>query len=162
MTQPRLFGRQPPPRQKVNAVTRTLTRDEVVDPVTFAQYCQQVLGTAPLSLKELRALQKVLKDFFAANPKVDYALLARLVDWCRSRKRRVPTAKAVPAQLKYAWSQGHFPELDPQHAQDEDVERAITRILDTEENPEWRHRLIASVGVDTRREVLRAWRRAHQ
>lgn len=160
--QPRLYGREPI-RIKPNWLTRNLTGDDVVDPVTFAQYCQQVLGTPLPKGKEIVALRSVLRDFFAENPRVDYAMLARLVDWCRSRKKRPATVRCVPGYLRYAWSNGHFPELDPNGEQrNDDLERSIDSALEHETNDEWRRRLIGAQGIEARRGVLAAWRREHR
>lgn len=160
--QPTLYGREPV-RIKPNWLTRNLGRVDVVDPITFAQYCQQTIGTPLPKGKDVIGLRKVLKDFFEENPTVDYALLARLVDWCRSRKKRPPTAMAVPGYLRYAWAAGHFPELDPNNQErDADLEKSIDRALEHETNPEWRRRLVGAQGNEARKGVLAAWRRTHR
>lgn len=160
--QPTLYGREPV-RIKPNWLTRNLARVDVVDPITFAQYAQQTIGTPLPKGKDVIALRKVLKDFFEENPQIDYALLARLVDWCRSRKKRPASALAVPGYLRYAWAAGHFPELDPNNKdRDDDLERAIDRALEDETNPEWRRRLVGAQGNEARKGVLAAWRRMHR
>lgn len=148
---------------KPNWLTRTLTPKDVVDEITFAQYCQQVLGTPLPKAKDIPALMKAFKEFQADYPKVDWPMLIKLVHWCRNRKRRPVSAMAVLLQLKYAWSQGHFPELDPsrQNPVDENVEQSIARILDQEADPEWRRLLLGAQGMKAREEVLHAWRSSH-
>lgn len=166
-----LFPGDPIPKKKSSAtstkpnwLTRSLRPTDVVDEITFAQYCQQVLGTPLPKAKDIPALKKTFKEFHADYPRVDWPMLVKLVHWCRNRKRRPVSAMAVLGQLKYAWSQGHFPELDPsqQHRVDENTETAIARILDTEPDPQWRRLLLGAQGPRARGEVLKAWRNSHK
>ena len=136
---------------------RQYAPDEVIDPESFAAYAQQCIGT-PHITKDMPAIRRQLKLFFAKNPQATYGTLVRTVDWCRAKKRRPATAMGVISQVRFAWSDGILPELNPhQVTADPGVEYGITMALRTETDTRWRTRLIGASGPDNRRLALVEW-----
>lgn len=140
-------------------MTRTVKASEVKDAHSFAAYAQQTAGIPMPTGKGWVILQARLKDFFACNPQADWGTCVRLVDWARSRKRRVAHTHSVLTLLRYAWSDGALPEFNARDKVEADVERGIQEALTIEGDPEWRRVLIGSKGEESRREVLSQWRR---
>lgn len=138
---------------------RPIERREVVNPKTFGAYCNQMLGTKWLStVKDLIALGKELKDFFAARPQATYGTLLRTVDWMRAKKKRVCYAKAVIKFVNMAYVDGMLPELDVTYvARDDTLEGRIERALEVEVDASWRRMLVGCDGVENRRNVYAGW-----
>lgn len=135
-----------------------LTRGDVQDERSFASYCHQQLGTPSLSGSHIPILRKKLKEFHSAwSPRPGWITLARTVDWCRAKKRRPAYCWAVIPQVRFAWSDGFLPELDPNHL-DEALENGFREALRIEQDPDWRLRLLAAP-TDSRGLVLASWYR---
>jgi hypothetical protein len=145
----------------VTAYLHVITPAEVVDARTFAEYAQQTLGTPIPSGREIAVLQRKANDFFKSSPQATWGTLARTVEWCRAKKRRPALAWGVIAQVRWAWSDGILPELDPRAAVNSTVEYQIEQILETETEERWRDRLVGACGVSGRSGALASYRRAH-
>lgn len=130
--------------------------DEVVDEKTFASFCQQKLGTPYPSGKSIAILRKQSKEFFENNPRANWGTLVRTVEWCRNANKRLPNAYSVFSFVRYAWSKGYLPELDPVQHVDASLEEQISRALRVETDERWKNRLVAASG-DGRREVYNSW-----
>lgn len=143
----------------MTALLKYLGPGDVNDWKTFATYCQQRTGTPYPTTKEIPILRKTIKEFFELYPKADYFTLCRVVDWCRSHKKRYRTTAAVLAVgWKYAWSAGYLPELDPSYEhEDEDLEELISDALAVEDHEGWIRRLSIAQGNEARRKVYDVW-----
>lgn len=132
--------------------------DDVDDPLSFARYCQQRLGIPYPTGSRMVALRKNLKEFFANNPRATYGTLARTVEFCQNRNKRYATCVGVISAVGWALKAGYLPELKQESAETDTVlEDAIVSALAVEPDQAWRERLIASRGVDARREVYSQW-----
>lgn len=134
-----------------------LSRDDVNSPEDYATYCQQVLGTPYPSGKQLATLRRNLKEFFKNNPQATYGTLLRTIDWCRNRKRRPAHCYAVIPLVRYAWSDGYLPELDPKEEMNDDLEAMIRSALEVETDPWWRDRLTGGKTTKARQELYDSW-----
>lgn len=134
-----------------------LTAADVTDARSFAAYAQQCLGTPEPRGRDIALLQRKLNDFFLATPRATWLTLAHTVEWCRARKRRSATAWGVISHVRWAWSDGLLPELNPQPRVDHNTEYLIELALATESSEMWRDRLIGACGIDNRRAALSAW-----
>jgi hypothetical protein len=139
-----------------------MTASDVVDAASFALYAHQLLGTPVPASKDMPVLRKKLNEHFAAHPRSDWRTLAALVEWCRAKRRHPALTWAVLANVKWAWSDGALPLLDPVEVPDKRVEFSIDQALRTETDEDWRRMLVGACGLDNRREVMAAWRLAHQ
>lgn len=136
-----------------------LPPSEVKDSKSFATYCQQELGTPFPSQKNMPALRRQIKEFFERYPNADYYSLCRIVDWAKSRKKRLAHAHVVVASFRYAWADGFLPELDPsKQTVDAGLEDRIKSALEVETHPFWRERLMGAEGVKARTAVYDAWK----
>lgn len=131
---------------------------EVKDARTYANFIQQELGTPYPSTKTLPMLSRNCKDFFEQYPQANWMTLVRVVEFCRARKKRPAHAHGVLGQVRYAYSAGFLPELSPRDQVDSDLEERIAEALQSEQDEQWRHRLLASSGIEARRQVYVAWR----
>jgi hypothetical protein len=131
---------------------------DVNDPVTFAQYVQQRLGTPYPNYKQLPVLRKTIKTFFEAYPNADYGTLVRLTNWARDKKKRPAHSYQLIGMVRYAWSDGALPELDPKDRVDPETEAAIEAALKIEKDEAWRKRLMMATGIQGRQEVYAAWK----
>jgi len=138
-----------------------LTSSDVNSAETFATYCQQTLGTPYPRGSGIAILRRQCKLFFEQNPSADWQTLCRVADWAKSKKRRPAHAHLLADYLyRYAWQDGHLPELDPGDRRDDDVEAAIQDALEQEKDPQWRYRFVVAEGRDARKAVLDSWRNA--
>lgn len=134
-----------------------LSPDEVVDSDSFAQFVQQTCGTPAPSLADIRALQSALKKFFERDPRYDWKVLCRTVQWARSKKKRPAKAINILGMVPYAFEDGAIPELDPIQVKDSSLETKIAEALDQETDPKWRYRLVGARGIQARKDVYEAW-----
>jgi hypothetical protein len=134
-----------------------LAAPEKEKPKAFAQYCQQTVGIAWPTVKDMTILRKRCADFLENVPGADWGTLCRVAQYCRARKRRVPRVYMVIDEFRHAWRDGYLPELDPSNRQDEAVEAEIIRILGFEKRDGWRRRLLGAQGLDARRLAVEEW-----
>jgi hypothetical protein len=137
-----------------------MSASEVVDGKTFANFVHQQLGTPFPSKVHLNTLNKRVRQFFTEYPDANWMTMVRLVEYCKSRKKRPAHAYAVFSQLRFAFAAGYLPELEPKEHTDEELEQSIQAALEVERDTKWRERLIASTGVNARRRVYVAWTEA--
>lgn len=133
---------------------------EVTNQTMFARYVQQELGTPPPSNNRARmALTVQVKKVFDEYPNANWNTLVKLVAYAKNRKSRPPTTASVFQDLRYAWSKGYLPELDPasEPATDPNIERRINEALRYETDPLWRRKLVATTG-EIRVRIYEAWR----
>ena len=135
---------------------KTWTPADVHSPDDFAQYCQQFLGCPWPTYKDKAILSKKIKDLFKMYPQLDYYSLCRIAAWMKSKKKRPARVWMVVESFRDAWSAGALPELDPAERKDKTLEQKIEDALQTEDDPEWRRRLLGSRG-DARKEVYEQW-----
>lgn len=128
---------------------------DVVDAKTFAIYAQQKLGTPYPTTQGMIALKKNIKNLFATYEYADYQTLVKLVEWARSKKKRYADTFGLVAHFRYAWRDGYLPELDPNPTRE--IDALIEKALRTEQDQEWRRRLVLSQGVEARTAIYKAW-----
>lgn len=134
---------------------------EANDPVAaFAEYVQQALGVPWPTLADMTRMRRRIKEIFAHYPQADYYTLCRIVAWAKADRRRFGRVPEVVDCFREAFKAGALPELDPPETE-VDVEEAIRAVLVNEQDPWWRRRLVATQGVEFRREALEDWRRDH-
>jgi hypothetical protein len=134
-----------------------MTKDQVTDPKSYANYVQQNLGTPFPTGKQMVILRKTIKDFFKAYPDADYGTLIRLVEWAKARKKKYAHCYALVSSFRYAWSDGYLPELDPNPTKE--IDRAIEEAIAKESDEEWRRRLGMASGIEVKTEIYNAWLR---
>ena len=137
----------------------TLTRDEVNSAETFAQYCQQRLGTPYPTGKQIAMLKRGIRIFFEQNPQASYGTLVWSIDGCKNRRKRAPHALGVISSVRFAFRDGYLPELNPnseeeEHAPTEDLIRAAVAI---ETDPWWKDRLQGGKTAKARYEIYESW-----
>lgn len=131
---------------------KILKPEDVEDDTSYAAYVQQKIG-APCAGREIAALRRTTKKFFAEHPQADWGTLCQLVDWARAKKKRPPTAARLVSWFPYAWSDGYISLPDPGAQVDENLERALTQ----EPDPSWRRKIALAVGQSNREEVYDSW-----
>lgn len=138
-------------------VTRRLDATDVVDARSFASFCQQELGMPFPTGKKIAATQKNLNAFFRDNPRVDWRVLCKTVEWVKNRRRRIAEPWAITSFVAYAWEAGYLPELDACGDVDEQIESDIEWALCVETDPDWRRVLMCAAGSN-RKEVFATWK----
>lgn len=136
----------------------TLTREEVNSAETFAQFCQQRLGTPYPTGRQIAALKRNVNVFFEQNPQANYGTLVRTVDWCKNRRKRPPHAAGVISNVRFAFRDGYLPELNP-NSEEEDVttESLIKEAVSVETDPWWKDRLLGGKTAKARYEIYESW-----
>lgn len=129
---------------------------DVVDETTFIVYARQHLGCAHPTGKDLGAMKKAIKAFWAAYPSATWLTLVKTVDHAQARKRRFAHIQGVVAWHKYALEDGCLPELDPTVAAYHDIDVLIQKAMEAETDPDWRARLFGARG-DGKQSVYNAW-----
>lgn len=137
-------------------ILKSVTAEGVKDARTFARYAQQELGTpVPSNPKQFAQLGVVSKKAFEANPALTWESMVKVVSYCKNRKQRPYSAAAIFGQVRFAWSSGYLPELDPRQVETQDPR--IGAALHLETDPEWRRKLATTTGeISTR--VYEAWK----
>ena len=138
---------------------RCVERSQVNDPESFAAYAQQMLGSKYPAGREIAVLRLKLNEFQAQNPKVDWKVLVRTIDYMRSKRARAAMPWAVLSFVHPAYRDGFLPELAPRNAdlRDSYVEAQIEHILTSETDPWWVACLSNAEGSGPRRELLRLY-----
>lgn len=133
---------------------------DVVDAQTYAEFCQQKVGTPiPTSVRDVVIMKAQLKKFFDETPGATYQTLVRTLDWCKAKRRRPATCWGVIHNVRWAWADGAVPELNPDPPKDRNLEVQIANALTSETDERWRRMLIGACGVENRRIVYREWSR---
>jgi hypothetical protein len=144
------------------SATTIWTPDKVAacpDPaIAFVGYVQQTTGTPAATAKDLAIVRKKAKAIFDQCPRADWYTLCRVVTWARGRRRRHAQVHYYVDDFRQAWAEGALPELDNQRREDT-TEARIARALTTETDTLWRRRLIASSGMQARRDAIDEWER---
>lgn len=140
-----------------------ISRAEVDDPVTFARYAHQTIGTKAPCIKEMARLRKCTAEFFEAYPHGSWQVLCTTVEWCRAKRRRLAMPWHVIDQVPWAYKDGLLPELDPHNhrAVDRRVEHAISVLMTTETDPWWTRAFRGATTLDTQRTLLKMWKEDH-
>lgn len=94
--------------------------------------------------------------FNKENPWVEIHVLAKVVDWAKANKLRVPTLISLFDAAAEAQSRKAIPELDYRYHQKNAVEEQIREALRVETDPNWRKRFWQAQGR-FREEALREW-----
>ena len=118
-----------------------MSAKDVKDSKTFVQYARQQIGIPPLPVAKYPALNKSIKAFFVAYPRANYATLAGLVEFVKTRNMRPKDMFEVLGSYKAAWRAGYLPELDPQQNRDEALQDRLQQAIDIEDHPRWIERL---------------------
>ncbi len=128
-------------------------------PAAFAAYCQQTMGVPWATYKDMAILRKRIKELFEYYPRADYFTLCRVAAWCKSKRRRLSRVYQVVDRFRDAYEAGALPELDRDRL-DDVIEQGIVEALEVEQRPEWRTRLIRSVGPEARKAALAEWQQS--
>lgn len=122
----------------------------------YARYCQQLVGTPMPEYTKWPILARRIKAFWIEYPQADWYTLCRIAQWCSTHKVRPRTTVGLVGCFRSAWADGALSELDPQSI-DMEVERKIERALETEEDDDWRTRLLLARGIEARRKLIEEW-----
>lgn len=90
-----------------------IERGEVDDAESFALYVRQKLGTPYPTQQQLIVLRRQLRQFFEQYPDLGFDVLLKVVDWSRAKRKRPAHAYTLLSYVRYAWSDGALPDLDP-------------------------------------------------
>lgn len=134
-----------------------MTKEEVKDPKSYANYVQQNIGTPYPTVKQMVILRKNIKSLFDQYPDADYGTLVRLVEWAKAKNKKFAHSYALVASFRYAWKDGYLPELDPNPTRE--IDQAIEAALSKETDEEWCRRLAMASGIEVKTEIYEAWRR---
>jgi hypothetical protein len=134
---------------------------DVKDISTFARYAQQELGTpVPANVKQRIALASVAKKEFEANPALTWPTMVKVVAYCKNRKQRPYSSMAIFSQVRFAWTAGYLPELDPKQVESRDprIEQALL-VEETcgKKDREWVKKLSTTTGAMSTKVYL-AWK----
>lgn len=134
-----------------------LRAENVNDDKQLADFIQQELGTPrPYYSTEWILYRQALKQAFAQYPNATWTTMTKVVGYVKNRRKRIPTAAGVIREMRWAWSAGFLPELDPKEVIDLDLEHKIDIALKVEEDTTWRSKLTAATG-SARRHVYECW-----
>jgi hypothetical protein len=142
-------------------ILKMVDATEVTDASKFARYAQQELGTpVPGNTKQRIALAAVAKKAFEENPSLSWPVMVKVVDYCKNRKRRPYSAMAIFGEVRFAWSAGYLPELDPKQVESRDprIEQALL-VEETcgKQDREWVRKLTTTTGAMSTKVYL-AWK----
>jgi hypothetical protein len=135
------------------------TTTEVVDPVSFARYAQQSIGTKYPTGNEWSRLKGACGTFFEHNPRATWLTLVHTVGYARAKRIRVATPWGLLRMVPQAFKDGFLPELDPRNFKlsDSNVEGKIAWILEHETDEWWVRALTFATGVEPRRNLVQRW-----
>jgi hypothetical protein len=139
---------------------RVVNATDVHDPVSFAHYAQQTIGTKWPNVREMVILRKQADQFFEDNPRADWGTVVNTIGYVRAKRRRLAMPAAVFNQVPWAFKDGFLPELDPRNTtvQDPQVEAQIASILAEETDPWWVAALTMATEAEARRDLVRIWK----
>lgn len=137
-------------------ILKMVDADGVKDMNTFARYVQQELGTPMPNNPRMRAvLATTAREHFRENPALTWESMVKVVAYCKNRRRRPFSAASVFKEVRYAWSAGYLPELDPKDTETQDPRVSVALAIETDE--EWRRKLSTTTGeISTK--IYEAWK----
>jgi hypothetical protein len=131
-----------------------ITRDQVKNLDTLADYCRQVAGvpypTKQMKGKALKEAKRLMEEY----PTLTWPGLANLAHWAKDNKCRFSSFVPLLASFRYAYRDGYMPELEV--TEDGRIEELLEAALAVETDQEWRRRLITARG-NGRKIVYAAW-----
>jgi hypothetical protein len=137
--------------------TGRLQSKDVQNYATFARYAQQRLGTPyPANAADWARAQRKIAPLFEQYPDFDFQSLARVVDWVKSKNKRLGSLAEVAWHVTDAFREGALPEMEPGHREEDKWQEKLWSALETEADPAWRKRLLTAKG-DGRKRVYTAW-----
>lgn len=123
---------------------KNLKPEEVNSPETLARFCQEQTGIPYPSKGQIAVLRKAVREFFEKYPNATYESLTNLVKWSKDNHRRyAQTANLINGGVRYAFSAGYMPELDPKYSV-KSVDDLINEALAVEQDHFKRDLLIAN------------------
>lgn len=131
--------------------------EQVEDRDSLQQYIEQQLGVGYVTMKDQAIYRRKVKDCFEHDERITWETMVKTVQWAKTRRKRYSRLHQVVEAVRYAYEDGHLPELD------NDVEtlldQQIREVLQSESDPDWRRKLLVAQGETAKTAMLAMWRR---
>ena len=129
--------------------------EKVCDLDTCEQFIMQQVGIGHVTANDRGIFKKKVQELFDHYPEADWQTLVRTAEWAKTRRRRYARLFQLVEAVRYAYEDGYLPELDPRGTGDVDAQ--IREVLQEEQDPAWRRRLLVAQGMQAKLAVLEMW-----
>lgn len=139
----------------------SIMRAEAVhDFETCEQFVMQQVGIGHVTTNDRAIFKRKIRELFENYPDADWRTLVRTAEWAKARRRRFARLFQLVEAVRYAYEDGYLPELDPSGTGDIDAQ--IREVLQEEDDPAWRRRLLVAQGMQAKLAVLEMWQQVRR
>lgn len=134
--------------------------EQVTDRDALQQFIQQQLGVGYVTNNDQAIYRRKLKELFEHEPRATWATMISTVEWAKTRRKRFSRLYQVIESVRYAYEDGFLPELDTDT--ETLLDEQIREVLQTEDDPNWRRKLLVAQGSTAKSAMLDMWYRNRQ